>query len=112
MKKIEAIIRPERLDEVKKALLASDFHGMTVIPVHGCGRGKGHTEIFRGREYEINLNPKVKIEIVVSDAQVDQVTEIICEAARTTKVGDGKIFISQIENAIRVRTGETGDNAI
>ncbi|OPX86731.1 MAG: Nitrogen regulatory protein P-II [Pelotomaculum sp. PtaB.Bin104] len=112
MKKIEAIIRPEKLEEVKEALSAYNVNGMTVSHVVGCGLQKGRVGVYRGNEYSINLLPKIKLEIVIGDLQVDIVTEIIKKAAQTGSIGDGKIFILPVENAIRIRTGESGDNAL
>lgn len=109
MKKIEAIIRPSKLEEVKTALDRYGIKGMTVTQVMGFGEQKGNTQIYRGTEYTVNLLYKVKLELVVKDGAVDQVLEIICEKARSGQIGDGKIFISPVENAIRIRTGETGD---
>ncbi len=112
MKKIEAIIKPFKLDEVKEALNEIGVKGMTITEVKGYGRQKGHKEIYRGAEYVVDFIPKTKIEIIVSDEQAQQVVETIQRAAQTGKLGDGKIFITSIENAIRVRTGETGKDAI
>ncbi|RJX21680.1 MAG: P-II family nitrogen regulator [Ammonifex sp.] len=112
MKKIEAIIRPERLEAVKEALGKFGVHGMTVSQVMGCGLQRGRTEVYRGHEYSINLLPKVKIEIVLSDQEVSKVADIIAQTARTGQVGDGKIFVYPADNAIRVRTGETNGAAI
>ncbi len=112
MKKIEAIIKPFKLDDVKEALNAIGIKGMTISEVKGYGRQKGHKEIYRGAEYVVDFIPKVKLEIIVSDSQVDEVTAKIREAANTGKIGDGKIFILPVENVIRVRTGETGEEAI
>ncbi len=112
MKKIEAIIKPFKLDEVKDALNALGIQGMTVTEVKGFGRQKGHVELYRGAEYDIAFIPKVKIEIVVADAIVDKVVATIMEKAKTGKIGDGKIFISKIEEIIRIRTGEKGETAI
>jgi len=112
MKKIEAIIKPFKLDEVKEALQEVGVQGLSVIEVKGFGRQKGHTELYRGAEYVVDFLPKVKIELVVTDDQVDQCIEAIIGAARTEKIGDGKIFVSPVEPAIRIRTGETGDEAI
>lgn len=112
MKKIEAIVRPERLEAVKEALGKFGIHGMTVSQVMGCGTQKGRTEVYRGHEYSINLLPKVKIEIVLRDQEVEKVIEVIATAARTGQVGDGKIFVCPAENAVRVRTGEQGDAAV
>ena len=112
MKKIEAIIRPHKLDEVKEALGSLGVHGMTVSQVYGCGMQRGMTGVYRGQEYSINLLPKVKVEIVVRDHMVDEVVRILCDVSRTGEIGDGKIFITTIENAIRVRTGERGNDAL
>lgn len=112
MKKIEAIIKPFKLDEVKEALTAIGVQGMTVTEVRGFGRQKGHTEIYRGAEYAVDFLPKIKIELVVEKNQVDDVIEAIEKAARTGRIGDGKIFVSSIENVIRIRTGERGKEAI
>ena len=112
MKKIEAIIKPFKLDEVKEALQEVGLQGITVTEAKGFGRQKGHTELYRGAEYVVDFLPKVKIEVVLSDDMVDTAVEAIISAARTDKIGDGKIFISPVEQAIRIRTGETGDDAI
>jgi nitrogen regulatory protein P-II 1 len=112
MKKIEAIIKPFKLDEVKEALNALGIQGMTVTEVKGFGRQKGHVELYRGAEYDISFIPKVKMEIVVGDAMVDKVVATVQEKAKTGKIGDGKIFISKLEDIIRIRTGEKGDTAI
>ena len=112
MKKIEAIIKPFKLDDVKEALNDIGIHGMTVYEVKGYGRQKGHTEIYRGAEYAVDFIPKVKIEIVVEASRAAQVAETVRQAAYTGKIGDGKIFIGSIEEAIRVRTGEKGADAI
>jgi len=112
MKKIEAIIKPFKLDDVKEAISEIGNFGMTISEVKGFGRQKGHTELYRGAEYVIDFLPKLKIEIVVDDELVDKVVEAIATAARTGKVGDGKIFIIPVEDAIRIRTGERGDAAI
>jgi nitrogen regulatory protein P-II 1 len=112
MKKIEAVIKPFKLDEVKEALHEVGVQGMTVTEVRGFGRQKGHTELYRGAEYVVDFLPKVKIEVVVENSQVDDVVEAIQNAARTGRIGDGKIFISPVENVIRVRTGERGKEAI
>ena len=112
MKKIEAIIKPHKLDDVKEAINALGVQGMTVSDVRGYGRQKGHTEIYRGSEYKVEFVPKVKIEIVVTDEIVHQVEEAILAAARTDKIGDGKIFTSDIESAVRIRTGERGADAL
>ena len=112
MKKIEAIIKPFKLDEVKEALHEVGLSGITVIEAKGFGRQKGHTELYRGAEYVVDFLPKVKIEIIIQDALVERAVEAIQHAARTGRIGDGKIFISSVEEAIRIRTGETGDEAI
>lgn len=112
MKKIEAIIKPFKLDEVKDALNSLGIKGMTVTEVKGYGRQKGHTEIYRGAEYVVDFIPKIKMEIIVPDDQVDQVVEAIIKVARTGKIGDGKIFVMPVEKIIRVRTGETGNEAV
>ncbi len=112
MKKIEAIIKPFKLDDVKEALNEIGIQGMTISEVKGYGRQKGHKEIYRGAEYIVDFIPKVKIEIVVEAERSDKIVEKIREAASTGKIGDGKIFVSPIEEAIRVRTGETGKDAI
>ena len=112
MKKIDASIKPFKLEEVKEALAAVGAQGLTVSEVKGFGRQKGHTEIYRGSEYTVDFLPKIKIEIVLPDAMIDQAVEAIVRAARTGKIGDGKVFVSNIETAIRIRTEETGDEAI
>ena len=112
MKKIESIIKPFKLDEVREALSEIGVTGLTVTEVKGFGRQKGHTELYRGAEYVVDFLPKVKIEIVVSDNLVDQAVETIVNAARTGKIGDGKIFVTSVEQVVRIRTGETGDIAI
>jgi nitrogen regulatory protein P-II 1 len=112
MKKIEAIIKPFKLDEVKEALHEVGLQGITVIEAKGFGRQKGHTELYRGAEYVVDFLPKVKLEIVLSDAMVDGAVEAIRKAAQTGRIGDGKIFVSSVEEAIRIRTGETGSDAI
>jgi len=112
MKKLEAIIKPYKLDEVKEALTKEGVLGMTMSEVKGFGRQKGHTELYRGAEYVVDFLPKIKIEIVLDDDQVKRVTEIIESAARTGKIGDGKIFIVPLDDAIRIRTGERGDAAL
>ncbi|MGL4400606.1 MAG: P-II family nitrogen regulator [Luteolibacter sp.] len=112
MKKIEAIIKPFKLEEVKEALAEVGVQGMTVTEVKGFGRQKGHTEIYRGSEYTVDFLPKVKIEIVVDDGQADGVAAAIVKSANTGKIGDGKVFISTVEEAIRIRTGETGSSAV
>ncbi len=112
MKKIEAIIKPFKLDDVREALSDIGVAGMTSIEVKGFGRQKGHTELYRGAEYVIDFLPKVKIEVVVKDEQLDACVEAITGAARTGKIGDGKIFVTSVERVIRIRTGEEGDEAI
>jgi len=112
MKKIEAVIKPFKLDDVKEALNEIGIQGMTVSEVKGYGRQKGHKEIYRGAEYVVDFIPKIKIEIVVDDDRADQVVQKIREAANTNKIGDGKIFVLPVEEAVRVRTGETGSDAI
>ena len=112
MKKIEAIVKPFKLDEVKEALQEAGIQGLSVIEVKGFGRQKGHTELYRGAEYIVDFLPKVKIEVVLDDDQVDEAIEAIIDAAKTDKIGDGKIFISHIEQAIRIRTRESGSEAL
>lgn len=112
MKKIEAIVRPHKLDEVKEALNSLGVHGMTVTQVFGCGKQRGLTGVYRGQEYSINLLPKVKVEVVVRDNLVDDVIKVITDTSRTGKIGDGKIFVSTIDDAIRIRTGERGNEAL
>ena len=112
MKKIEAIIKPFKLDDVKEALQEIGLQGMTVIEAKGFGRQRGHTELYRGAEYVVDFLPKLKIEIVLADSAVDGAVEAIKKAAHTDKIGDGKIFVSPVEQAIRIRTGETGHDAL
>jgi nitrogen regulatory protein PII len=112
MKKIEAIIKPFKLENVKEALAEVGVEGMTVSEVKGFGRQKGHTEIYRGSEYTVDFLPKIKIEVVIVDTQVSAAVDAIVKAAKTGKIGDGKVFVSSIENAIRIRTEETGDHAV
>lgn len=112
MKKIEAIIKPFKLDDVKDALQEIGIQGITITEVRGFGRQKGHTELYRGAEYVVDFLPKVKIEVVVDDAMKDKTVEAIVNAAKTGRIGDGKIFVSAIEQAIRIRTGERGSDAI
>jgi nitrogen regulatory protein P-II 1 len=112
MKKVEAIIKPFKLDEVKEALQEAGIQGLSVTEVKGFGRQKGHTELYRGAEYVVDFLPKVKIEVVLTDDMVDSAVAAIVAAARTDKIGDGKIFVTPVEQAIRIRTGETGDDAV
>ena len=112
MKKIEAIIKPFKLEDVKEALSGLGVEGMTVSEVKGFGRQKGHTEIYRGSEYTVDFLPKIKIEVVLADGLVDPAVDAIVKAAKTGKIGDGKVFVSTIENAIRIRTDETGEQAV
>ena len=112
MKKIEAIIKPFKLDDVREALSEIGITGMTATEVKGFGRQKGHTELYRGAEYVVDFLPKVKIETIVADDQVERCVEVITEAARTGKIGDGKIFITSVERAIRIRTGEMDNDAL
>lgn len=112
MKKIEAVIQPHKLDEVKEALHGVGVEGITVTDVRGHGRQKGHTEVYRGQEYKLDLLPKVKLDIVVPDAIVKQVLEVIGAAARSGKIGDGKIFVTTVDDAIRIRNGDHGEAAL
>jgi nitrogen regulatory protein P-II 1 len=112
MKKIEAIIKPFKLDDVKEALQEVGVQGLSVVEVKGFGRQKGHTELYRGAEYVVDFLPKVKLEVVISDDQLDAAVDAIIKAAKTDKIGDGKIFVSDIAQAIRIRTGEEGDEAL
>ncbi len=112
MKKIEAIIKPFKLDDVKESLQELGVQGLTVMEAKGFGRQKGHTELYRGAEYVVDFLPKVKIEVIISDDLVEQAVDAITNAAKTGKIGDGKIFVSPIEQAIRIRTGETGPEAL
>ncbi len=112
MKQIIAVIKPFKLDEVREALADVGVSGLTVTEVKGFGRQKGHTELYRGAEYVVDFLPKIRIELVVADAMVEQATEAIIRAAHTGKIGDGKIFVSPVEQVIRIRTGETGEDAI
>lgn len=112
MKKIEAIIKPFKLEDVKEALSEKGVEGMTVVEVKGFGRQKGHTEIYRGSEYTVDFLPKVKIEVVVEDNRCDDVVEAIVKAANTGKIGDGKVFVSEVLEAVRIRTNERGNEAI
>jgi nitrogen regulatory protein PII len=112
MKKIEAIIKPFKLEDVKEALAEIGVEGMTVSEVKGFGRQKGHTEIYRGSEYTVDFLPKLKLEVVLADANVQPAVDAIVKAAKTGKIGDGKVFVSSIENAVRIRTEETGEEAV
>ena len=112
MKKVEAVIKPFKLDEVKEALQEVGIQGLSVVEVKGFGRQKGHTELYRGAEYVVDFLPKVKIEVVLADDQLDDALEAIQKSARTDKIGDGKIFVVPVEQAIRIRTGEAGDDAL
>lgn len=112
MKKIEAIIKPFKLDDVSEALQEAGISGITITEVKGFGRQKGHTELYRGAEYVVDFLPKIKIETVVEDAQVERVVDAITNAARTGRIGDGKIFVMPVEQAIRIRTGEHGNDAV
>ncbi len=112
MKKIEAIIKPFKLDEVREALSSLGVSGLTVTEVKGFGRQKGHTELYRGAEYVVDFLPKIKLELVVPDAMAEVALEAIIKAARTGKIGDGKIFVSNVEQVVRIRTGETGESAV
>ena len=112
MKKIEAIIRHFKLEEVKNALSEQNVHGMTITEVRGFGRQKGHKETYRGTEYTVDFVPKVKLEVVVTDSQLQQTLDIILRAAQTGQIGDGKIFVADLANTIRIRTGESGEDAL
>ncbi len=112
MKKIEAIIKPFKLDEVREALSEIGVTGLTVTEVKGFGRQKGHTELYRGAEYVVDFLPKVKVEVVIADDLVDRAIEAVVKAARTGKIGDGKIFVTEVEQVIRIRTGESGEAAV
>jgi nitrogen regulatory protein P-II 1 len=112
MKKIEAIVKPFKLEEIKEALQQLNVKGMTITEVKGFGRQKGHTEVYRGAEYQVDFIPKIKLELVLDDAQVSGVLKVLQETARTGKIGDGKIFVLPVEEVIRIRTGETGNEAI
>jgi nitrogen regulatory protein P-II 1 len=112
MKKIEAIIKPFKLDEVRESLSGIGANGLTVTEVKGFGRQKGHTELYRGAEYVVDFLPKIKIELVVADGMVDAAVDAIIKAAHTGKIGDGKIFVTSVEQVIRIRTGETGESAV
>ena len=112
MKKVEAYIKPFKLDEVKEALMEIDVGGMSVTEVKGFGRQKGHTELYRGSEYQVDFLPKIKIEVVVKDSDLDRVVDAIVSAAKTGQIGDGKIFVSDVEEAVRIRTGESGEEVL
>ncbi|MCP3428941.1 P-II family nitrogen regulator [Opacimonas viscosa] len=112
MKKIEAIIKPFKMDDVREALAEVGVNGMTVTEVKGFGRQKGHTELYRGAEYQVDFLPKMKLEMILADEQVDRAIEAIMSTAQTGKIGDGKIFVYNVEQALRIRTGESGDEAI
>ena len=112
MKKIEAIIKPFKMDDVREALAEVGVNGMTVTEVKGFGRQKGHTELYRGAEYQVDFLPKMKLEMILSDDQVDRAIEAIMSTAQTGKIGDGKIFVYNVEQALRIRTGESGDEAL
>ena len=112
MKKVEAVIQPHKLDEVKEALKAIGIDGLTITEVRGHGRQKGHKEVYRGMEYEVDLLPKIKLETVIPDARLDEVTQTLATAARTGKIGDGKIFIFDVLNIVRIRNGDTGEAAL
>ena len=112
MKKVEAVIQPHKLDEVKEALKSISIDGITISEVRGHGRQKGHREVYRGMEYEVDLLPKIKLEIVIPDARLEEVTRAISDAARTGKIGDGKIFVYEVMDAIRIRNDDTGEAAL
>ena len=112
MKKIEAVIKPFKLDEVREALSEIGVSGLTVTEVKGFGRQKGHTELYRGAEYVVDFLPKVKVEVIIADAEVERAIEAIVKAARTGKIGDGKIFVTGVEQVVRIRTGESGEAAV
>lgn len=112
MKRITAIVRPEKMEKLKDALFAVDVSGMTISQVQGCGNQHGWSEYVRGTEVLLNMVPKVKFELIVSDAEVDKVLDVVCETARTGKVGDGKIFVSSVDEVVRIRTGERGEAAV
>ncbi|HVY91178.1 MAG TPA: P-II family nitrogen regulator [Bryobacteraceae bacterium] len=112
MKRIEAIIQPHKMDDVKEALIGIGVNGMTISEVRGHGRQKGHTEVYRGAEYKVDLLPKVRIEMVVPDSRAEQVIDTLASAARTGKIGDGKIFISPVEEVVRIRNSERGETAL
>ena len=112
MKLITAVVKPHRLDEIKEALQAFGVHGLTVTEASGYGRQRGHTEVYRGAEYTVDLVPKIRIEVLAEDDDAEQVIDVIVKAARTGKIGDGKVFVSPLEQVIRIRTGETGKDAL
>jgi nitrogen regulatory protein P-II 1 len=112
MKKIEAVVKPFKLDEVREALSDIGVTGLTVTEVKGFGRQKGHTELYRGAEYVVDFLPKVKVEVIIADTLVERAIEAIIKAARTGKIGDGKIFVTNVEQAVRIRTGESGEDAV
>jgi nitrogen regulatory protein P-II 1 len=112
MKKIEAIIQPFKLDEVKAALAEAGVDGLTITEVHGHGRQKGHTETYRGAEYNIDVRPKIRLDLVIPDAQLERIVNVIVNSARTGKIGDGKIFVSSIDSVVRIRNGELGESAL
>ena len=112
MKKIEAVIRPHKIDDVKSALVEKGFNGLTITEVRGFGRQKGHSETYRGAEYKVDFVPKIKLELVVSASDCDQALETLTAAARTGQIGDGKVFISDLQGVVRIRTGETGEDAV
>jgi nitrogen regulatory protein P-II 1 len=112
MKKIEAIIQPHKLEEVKEALANAGVDGLTIMEVHGYGRQKGHTETYRGHEYKVDVRPKIKLYLVVADSQLERIVNVIADSAKTGKIGDGKIFISSIDNAVRIRNGDLGESAL
>ena len=112
MKKVEAVVKPFKLDEVREALSDIGVTGLTVTEVKGFGRQKGHTELYRGAEYVVDFLPKVKVEVIISDTLVERAIEAIIKAARTGKIGDGKIFVTNVEQAVRIRTGESGESAV
>ncbi len=112
MKKIEAVIRHHKIDDVKTALVEKGFHGLTITEVRGFGRQKGHSETYRGAEYKVDFVPKIKLELVVADSDCDSALEALVGAARTSQIGDGKVFVSDLQEVVRIRTGETGEEAI
>jgi nitrogen regulatory protein P-II 1 len=112
MKKIEAIIQPFKLDDVKEALRGAGVDGLTISEVHGHGRQKGHTEVYRGSEYKVDVRPKVKLELVIPNGELDRIIGVLSESARTGKIGDGKIFVSTVDEVFRIRNGERGEGAL